>query len=295
MRVLYNKDKWLDIFNSSKYNEIRNKILNSFKGLEFVEDGHKYFLNGKEMECVSNVAHRFQEHIDQVKLATETFNRNFDKETSKYYHMTVDDILECWNKISNEACTNGTMTHEFGESAFYYMTGQYDKILPNFTERLTENGGFKAINPKEEAIVKFFEEIPKCIVPILAETKVFVEYENAGYAGTFDILFYYDAELDGKNDEKSGLLILDYKTNVDLYKNFKEQKLLQPFNDLLDMPLSVYKLQLSLYENALHSINLKVIGRRIIWLKPNKEYEKINLESYRNILNEELKKIYNKN
>ena len=295
MRVLYNKDKWLDIFNSSKYNEIRNKILNSFKGLEFVEDGHKYFLNGKEMECVSNVAHRFQEHIDQVKLATETFNRNFNKEASKYYHMTVDDILECWNKISNEACTNGTMTHEFGESAFYYMTGQYDKILQNFTERLTEDGGFKAINPKEEAIVKFFEEIPKCIVPILAETKVFVEYENAGYAGTFDILFYYDAELDGKNDEKSGLLILDYKTNVDLYKNFKEQKLLQPFNDLLDMPLSIYKLQLSLYENALHNINLKVIGRRIIWLKPNKEYEKINLESYRNILNEELKKRYNKN
>ena len=40
----------------------------------------------------------------------------------------------------------------------------------------------KAIHPKEEAVVKFYEEIPRCIIPILAETRVFVEYDKAGYA-----------------------------------------------------------------------------------------------------------------
>lgn len=294
MRILYNKGKWIDIYNNERYSIIRNEILNKFNGLTFIEEGHKYFLNGKEMECVSNVAHLFQQHLDTKLLAEQTFERNFNNNKSKYFQMSVDEIITMWNKISNDACNHGTLIHEFGESAFYYMTGQYDKILPNFKDRITKDGGFKAISEKEEAVVKFYEEIPKCIVPILAETKVFVEYEHYGYAGTFDILFYYDAELDNKTNDKSGLLILDYKTNVDLYKNFKEQKLLQPFNDLLDMPLSVYKLQLSLYENALYKIGLKVVGRRILWLKNDGEYEKINLESYRQKIDDELKKIYNK-
>lgn len=293
MRILYNKNKWLDIYKLPKYESIRGEILTKFKGLEFVEEGHKYFLNGKEMECVSNVAHKFQEHIDTRQLATETFERNFNKPKSKYFQMSVDDIINLWANISNEACTHGTDTHEFGESAFYYMIGEYDKILPSFKDRLTKDGGFKAIHPKEEAIVKFYEDIPQCIIPILAETKVFVEYDKAGYAGTFDILFYYDAELLGKDDSNSGLLIMDWKTNKDLYKNFNEQKLLPPFDGLLDMPLSTYKLQLSLYENALHKIGLKCVGRRILWLKPDATYEKINLESYRDRIDSELKKIFN--
>jgi hypothetical protein len=293
MRILYNKDKWLDIYNLPKYQTIRDKILTTFQGLTFVEEGHKYFLNGKEMECVSNVAHMFQEHIDTVKLATETYERNYNKESSKYYRMTVNEIIESWKKISDEACTTGTFHHEFGESCFYYMTGQYEKILPEFKDRLTPDGGFKALYPKEEAVVRFYEEIPKCIVPILAETRVFVEYGKAGYAGTFDILFYYDGEIDGKGSDRNGLLVLDFKTNKDLYKNFKEQRLLPPFDGLLDMPLSVYKMQLSLYENALYKIGLKVVGRRILWLKPDGEYEKINLESYRERIDQELQKIYN--
>ena len=72
--------------------------------------------------------------------------------------MTVDDIIESWKKISNEACTHGTERHEFGESAFYYMIGEYDKILPEFKNRITEDGGFMALHPKEEAIVKFYED-----------------------------------------------------------------------------------------------------------------------------------------
>jgi hypothetical protein len=87
--------------------------------------------------------------------------------------------------------------------------------------------------------------------------------------------------------------MVTHNTNKDLYKNFKEQKLLPPFNELLDMPLSTYKLQLSLYENALHKIGIKVVGRRILWLKPDSEYEKINLESYQKEIDNELKKIFN--
>lgn len=289
MRVLYNKDKWLGIWDLPKYNKLREKIISSFSDLQFVEEGHKYFINGKELTSVSVTTHLFKEEINVDELAQGTYERNFDNEMSKYYRMTVDEIKEMWKKISSDACSHGTERHEFGESCFYYMIGQYDKILPSYKDRLQEDGGFLANDPKEEAVVKFYEKIPKELIPILAETKVYDE--ELGYAGTFDILFYYDCPTD---ETKSGFFICDWKTNKDLFKNFNNQKLLEPFSGLLDSPISLYKLQLSLYENCLDKIGLKTVARRIIWLKPEGTYEKINLESYMNILRSALKNI-NKN
>jgi hypothetical protein len=232
----------------------------------------------RELLSVSVVTHLFKEHFDSETKAVETSERNWDNPNSKYYRMTPEEILKQWKDKSENACSHGTEVHEFGESCFYYMTGQYDKILPNFKDRLTDDGGFESKSPKEDAVVKFYQDIPQCIVPILAETKVYDT--DLGYAGTFDILFYYDATLDGKTDNESGLVIMDWKTNEDLYKNFMGKTLLIPFNQLPDMPLSVYKLQLSLYQICLENIGFYVKARRILWLKPEGIYDKISLEAY---------------
>lgn len=289
MKILYRNNKWEGIWDNPKYEKIREVIKSDFSGLTFIEEGHKYFLNGKPMTCVSDVTHLFKEHFDSKQKAIETSERNWNNPESKYFRMTPEAILESWKKISDEACEHGTFTHECGESLFYYMTGQNDKILPGFKDRLTEDGGFMLLYPKEEAAGKFYEDIPECIVPILAETKVYDE--ELGYSGTFDILFYYDATLEEKKPEKNGLIVMDWKTNKDLYKNFREQKLLHPFNELLDMPLNLYKLQLSLYQSCLEKRGFKVIARRILWLKPDGSYDKINLEEYVNILRETLKNV----
>ena len=87
------------------------------------------------------------------------------------------------------------------------------------------------------------------------------------------------------------LIIMDWNTNKDLYKNFKGQKLLSPFDELLDMPLNLYKLQLSLYQSCINKVGLKVVARRILWLKPDGSYDKINLEEYVNMLREALKTV----
>ena len=83
--------------------------------------------------------------------------------------------------------------------------------------------------------------------------------------------------------------MVTHNTNKDLYKNFKEQKLLEPFEELLDMPLNIYKLQLSLYQNCLEKVGLKTVARRILWLKPDGTYDKISLEEYVKVLREALK------
>lgn len=290
MRRIYNKNKWLGIIHDKKYEDMRKLILSKFKDLKFIEEGHKYYLHGKEITCVSNVTHRFQKPFDVEERALATYERNFNNPDSKYYQMSVEDIKKAWKENSTHACEHGTERHEFGESLFYFMTGNYDGIVKDFKDRLKkdENGDdyFEALYPKEEAAIKFYEDMPKCVVPILAETKVYDE--DLGYSGTFDLLCYYDAELDGKSSKNSGLFVLDWKTNKDLYKNYKGKKLLSPFDGLLDMPLSIYKLQLSLYENCLEKIGMKVVARRIMWLLPNGNYTKIPLESYVKQLRKEL-------
>ena len=208
-KIIYNDGKWDGIWDKPKYQKIRDKILESFKDLTFVEEGHKYFLHGKEITCVSNVVHQFQEHFDSRTKAKETYERNYDNVDSKYYHMLPEEIEASWKLISEQACEHGTERHLFAENLFYYYTKQYNKIAPELQDRLTEDGGFKAIYPKEEAAAQFYMDLPRSFIPILPETKVYDE--ELGYSGTFDLLCYYDAELDGKNANKSGLVVLDWK------------------------------------------------------------------------------------
>ena len=102
------------------------------------------------------------------------------------------------------------------------------------------------------------------------------------YAGTLDILCY--------NKNTGEYIILDYKTNKDLFKNFKEKKLLKPFDNLLDNPFNKYQLQLSFYQILIEQIDfIKISSRKIIWIKPNGNYQLYDTEDY----TEQLKQYYN--
>ena len=275
--MILKRGKWKNISNLDKYQQMRDLIKRSYQGLVFVNEGHRYYYNGKQLESVSNITHLFTPKFDAAAKSQEMHEKYYNDPTSKYYQMTQQQILEQWTVIKDTACDNGTNVHEFGESCFYFMTYQDDKILPNFKDRL--NGDeFNSINEKEDAVVKFWNDLPQCFVPIASENQVC--REDLGYSGTFDLLFYYDAELDNKPPDKSGFVIFDYKTNKDLYKNFRGERMLYPFNDLLNCSFNVYQLQLSLYQLALEPIGFKVIGRRIIWLKDDSSYEKINTNLY---------------
>lgn len=438
---IYQKKVWLEEYNKEPYKSIRQKVLDTFKDLVFIEDGHKYFLGDRELMCVSNMTHQFQEHFDPDVQAPLTYERNYDNPESKYYHMTVDEIKEAWEKNSKQACSHGTERHLFGEDLFHFMVGEYERISDDFKDRLMkdEDGRdyFLAVKAKEIAAGKVYMDMPDCLIPILAETKVYNIEKEYAYSGTFDILFYYNAQLIGRNPDTSGLYVLDWKgldvntpiltadgwktmgtvaegdyvydenlkptrilhtsevhynpcfriefqrgkirysviadaehrwkvsmpsfvgeyavrvvttkelysiyenvpypaiiesplgkivicnveptdtvptrcievdspthmfmfgemdkltpthnTNADLFKNFAGKTLLPPFDEMLDMPKSMYILQLNSYQMALEKIGLKVIARKLFWLLPDGTYQKIPLENITKKLNKALK------
>jgi hypothetical protein len=265
-------------------NEIRQHILSEFKDLVFVPSSHTYYVKrGRkkvDLRSVSATVKLFESEADWDDIA-EKFALNHD--------MDVDVVKDMWKRNADKACTLGTVVHEYGEMWHHLLLGKPDDINDRFKIQLVD-GYFYPVSPKQEAVAKFNEDLfnVDSMYSVLAETMVYDE--ELGYAGTFDKLVYYKHPTD---DSKSGLVIMDYKTNGTLYNDYNESKdirMKKPFDYMIDCAYSHYIVQQSLYQIPIEKLGYKVLARKLIWVKPDETYEKINCTDVTKILIETLKK-----
>ena len=258
--------------------ETREKILKAFEDLEYYEEGHKYLLHGQEITLsVSGVGHRFIREPFNEKLQAARYAQKHGK-TAEYW-------IKQWKCNSFRATTLGTKTHAYGESLGYLKAGHPELICPMIRPQYNETYNYLApIHPKEEAALKFMDELPGSYHLVLNETKVYSgKNPDASknlkelICGTFDMLYYYDG--DG-NPSKAGFMILDYKTNASLYSDYNRKfgkTLLPPFSNMVEEDLSLYTIQLSLYALMLEDIGISIIDRKIVWLTNEGTYEVISV------------------
>ena len=268
--------------------ETRKRILSAFADLQFLDEGHIYLLNGKELQSVSTIAHRFESRPFDVDKQAFSFAKKHGH-SADYWKMQ-------WNCHSFCSTSIGTKTHEFGESLAYLFNGHPEMILDRIKPQFYATYNYLApLHPKEEAIIHFLEELPPSFHLVLNETKVYsgknpdmTKNLKEQICGTFDMLYYYD----GDGDETSaGYVVMDYKTNADLYNAYSREKhimLLPPFEDLYQESLGIYTIQLSLYALMLEDIGLHIIDRILIWLKDDGTYERISTKDLTNQLREVL-------
>ena len=86
--------------------------------------------------------------------------------------------------------------------------------------------------------------------------------------------------------------LVTHNTNKDLKNDFnrsRSNRLLAPFQDFINEPLSIYSIQLSLYQLGLEQLGLPIIDRNLIWLKDDGTYEKIGTPDLTSRLSEVLK------
>lgn len=210
----------------------------AYQGLEFEPETHTYTVGGRILTPVSNSLKSYYEEFNVEEKAVEYAQRHGGD---------PDEIAQAWEDNRVRAAEFGTSVHNFGERYFL-------------------DHSLKPSNNHEVAITKFWKDIPPYIIPLHSELQMFSE--RFALAGTSDNIFY--------DDRKKGIVISDYKTNKDLYKNFMGKTMFEPFEFMLDMPLSHYELQLSTYQLLLEeAIGVKVVERWIIWLLPDGSYEKI--------------------
>lgn len=232
---------------------IINKISMFFNGIHLNDEDHVYTLHGKNK-------------LPSVSKKIESYYKEFDEENisrgvAKKRGVSQKQVLEEWATIRDEACNRGTRVHNFGEDYVYNRT----------------------LNPlcnQERAVVKFWNDLPEHIVPLIMELQM--HHMLYMFAGTADIPLY--------NKKTDTVIIADYKTNKDLFKNFAGQKLLPPFENLLDNPFNKYQIQLSYYQLLFEQTGYRVSSRKIIWLKTDGNYEVFDTVDYTNELIIELEK-----
>ena len=264
--------------------DVRKNIINTFSKLEFIEEGHKYYVNNDdgsktELPSVSHVCHRFQEPVDWDEIALNKANR---------LGIDVKDLKREWKENNIRSTSNGTKTHLFAEAYMYFFRGKPELMPEVIKETQYQDGYLIPYGKKEEAVVKFYEDIYKIknIYPVMAEAQIYTGVNDmlklsTNYSGTFDMLFAYKL----KNKWKLG--IFDWKTNASLENNYNQtfqQTLLPPFNYLIDESKSIYTIQLSAYQLGISQLGYEIADRKIIWLKDDGTYEKISVEDVSNDL-----------
>ncbi len=254
------KNYYIEINNEPEIvKEIRFNILDKFKDLVFKEDTHQYFWHDKELAPVSTFIHQYEPEFDSITISERYAKAN--GQTPEYWR-------DKWKWNSLIATTTGTLVHEFGESLGWLINGHpeliTDSCIPKYVK---EKGWLIPTRDKEDSVISYMRNLPSGYHLVLNEARVVNEY--LGYAGTFDILYYFDGL---GNPDKAGLIIEDYKTNKDLYKLTNREKnvrLLQPFDYMYDEPVNKYTLQQSSYQIPLEDMGYRVIGRYLIWIKNN--------------------------
>ena len=150
---------------------MQNKIKEYFKELQFDAQKHSYEVRGKPLTSVSKTIYKYVEKVDFDKIAGFV---------AKKRGITKAEVLAEWEAKKIASCNQGTLVHTFGENY---------------------NGMQKPTNGFEEAIVKFWDNIPDYIEPFLFELQMFSE--TLGIAGTSDIILF--------NNKTGKFIIADYK------------------------------------------------------------------------------------
>lgn len=232
--------------------ELLQRIQQPFNKLSFEETKHKYYVEGNPLsKSVSALIGDFYEHFDAEQVAPYSAAKA---------GVTTEEILKQWADINQESRDRGHRVHAFGE--IYQF-----------------NRNLRPSCPQEEAIVKFWQDVPEHILPLAAELRMY-HFKHL-FAGTADIILF--------DTKTQTYIIADYKTNKDLLKNYKGKTMLGPFSHLLDNPLNHYAIQLSYYQLLLEQVGVKVSKRIIIWLGLDGNYQLFNTEDVTDILKQQLK------
>ena len=257
--------------------EIRENIKKRFSNLEFIEDGHKYFLkngeNIKEMESVTKLAQTFEEHVDWELI--------LERKAAKL-GMATEALRREWKENNITSTSNGTLTHLFAEAYMYFFMGDIDSIPYVIKEMQYEDGYLIPYGNKQRAVAKYYEDLYNVnnFYPVMPEAQIYIDGDNNPYgmninaAGTFDALFAFPS------NDGFYLSVRDWKTNKALdneYNQMHGNMLLEPFSYLVNEPQSVYTIQLSLYQLGIEQLGYKVKDRKLLWLTDDAEYHKIDV------------------
>lgn len=228
------------------------KILNeAFKDFVFYPDGHYYTCKSQPVGIsVTRFIEQYTNEFDSQTIAEKVAIRD---------NKSVEEVLAEWKAKNVWSCLKGSKSHEFAQSLW---SGElYQKDIKQATEEQK-----MALESIKQQAKQFYEDF-KDRLEHLADEFV-VGSESYSIASAIDHLFI--------NKLTGELVLVDYKTNTDIYKNDKYAKKMKvPLHHLKDTTLNHYYIQLSIYKYLIEKYtDLKIDEMFIVWFsEKNTNYE----------------------
>lgn len=252
--------------------EILNELNRAFKDFVFYPQDHHYEYKGKRVGVsVTTFIHEYCNEFDELGMAEKSAIKN---------NKSVQEILNEWHYKRDFSCEKGTDGHNY--SQHLWSGNKYEMLKFDMSDEYYQSV-FKIHRQAEnfyrdykEHLEHLFDELP-------------IGSEEFNIASCCDHLFY--------NKLTGGLVLVDYKTNTDIYKDKKyyensrkkPPKMKIPLQHLEDLTITHYYIQLSIYKFLIEKYTgLKVEEMFIVYFSENIENYEIIPIPY---LYEEVRKI----
>ena len=251
----------------------RKLLYEKFGNIQFIEEGHEYFIENEKYTPVSTVISEYEQPFEEDRIAENYARKN---------RRTKEDVLKEWKFNNLKSTIGGSRVHEFGESYTNMVAGFPEKICEANRKQYVDCRGEMMLiptYPKEFAVKKFYDEKSGYLIPVGAEFKLSTRYMGdrvRKICGTCDLLFYEEDPLFGEGQ----FVLADWKTNASLTNDYKRKNgicMKFPFDNMIDDALSHYTLQFNLYRRMLESVGVKIGDMRLIWLKEDGDYEIVKI------------------
>ena len=194
---------------------------------------------------VSKIVAAMHKPFDTQGVAQRTFEKNFDDPNSKYYHMSVEEIIAAWEEKAKFGRDNGKTLDKFIELVLAKQ--ESEEVLEKFISSLNPVAANKCRQFKsfyETNIVNRLDFVGREIM--LHDPKLKVN-------GRLDALFETKDEIGNISKEKR-LLLIDWKNNEEIKTENSYEKCYGPLYSYDACDLNFYTIQVYIYTYILRNV-----------------------------------------
>ena len=192
---------------------------------------------------VSKIVEVMHEPFDKEGVANKTFSKHFNDPNSKYYHMSVQEIIASWNAKAELGRNNGKVLDTY--IGMILENHESKEILEKYKASLNEIAANKC-----NVFDKFYNENIVNKLEFLTREQMLHD-ETKGVVGRFDAMFL-------KNDVRTpgvqNLLLIDWKNTEKIETSNSYSRLKGPLYKYDDCELNRYTIQLYIYVYILRKV-----------------------------------------
>lgn len=238
--------------------EIKNKILDTFKDYEFVDETHTYYYKGEKVSIsTTGLIHQYSNEFDKWEMSANVARKR---------GISQLEVLEEWRIENLHSTIKGSMIHEFAQSLWEgkdYIF-KYDDIPDEINIRRLQ----EELLVMSNQAVNFYKDY-KDLYDLIGY-EIYLGVPDFDECGATDMLL--------KNKFTEELLVIDFKSNKRIdYESFGHKKMKVPLQKYEDCNYIHYSIQLNAYSYKIeYMTGIKVKEKLLIYFDCTKDnYEVI--------------------